>query len=403
MPRILIVDDDTFIRTVVANLLTRHGYDITAASSGEEALQILRGQIFDLMISDVEMVPMNGLELLQKVRASYANMAVVMLTSQDSIDVAVGAMKKGAFDFLVKPFRPDELYLAVQRTLGCYSAPAENNPAQTQPEPLTGLVTESAGMREVCDMVKRIAPANITVLLCGESGTGKELIARALHFYSLQKYRAFAALDCAAIPAERMESALFGSADAAAEKGLLEPGPGGTLFLDNIDAMPLSIQSKLLDVIKTRKSCKLGASRQTEVDVRLVVSSGENPDVLIGQGRLDENLYDRLRALRINIPPLRNRREDILPLVDYFLHRNSTANVPVLDPKAKEILYNYTWPGNVAELEEAIRYALPLLQNGVITKEMLPVKIVTAFEDGVRAGVITSREQFKGQSFKALS
>ena len=405
MPRILIVDDDMFIQAVVANLLTKNGYEITSASSGEGALHILQNQTFDLMISDVDMLPMNGLELLQKVHESYADMRVVMLTGHDSIDVAVGAMKRGAFDFLAKPIRPDDLFLTVQRSMGCYGS-LESKPIQSQLDLVEGLVAESASMHKVCGMIKRIAPANVTVLLCGEAGSDKESIARALHSCSPRKAQPFVALDCAALPAPQMESALFGCVDGtpAAQTGLFGTAQGGTLFLDNINVLPLDIQPKLLDVIQNRKIYKVGGSKQIEVDVRMIVASSEKLDRLVEQGAFHENLYCRLSALCIDIPPLRTRREDIPVLVQKALYRNhnSGAAVPALDSKAKDILYNYTWPGDTRELEGAIQHARSLVQNGVITKEMLPAKIVVAFEEGVRAGVIITRDQFKGLAFKTF-
>ncbi len=406
MPRILIVDDDVFLQVVITNLLSKHGYDIAAASSGEGALQILRNQTFDLMISDIDMLPMNGLELLQKVRESYADMGVVMLTGHDSIDVAVGAMKKGAFDFLAKPFRPDELLSTVQRSLGCYDASPENKPTQTQPDLVVGLVAESAGMRKVCDMIKRVAPANVTVLLCGENGSDKELIARALHQYSPRRHGPFVALNCAKLSAEQMESKLFGCVNGALadQTGLFEAAHKGTLFLDNINALSLETQAKLFSIIQNRKICKVGGANQIEIDVRIVAASSEKLDRLVEQGAFSEDLYCRLSALCIDVPPLRSRREDIPVLVNQALCRNlkSGAETPALDPKTKEILYNYIWPGDTCELEDAVRHARPLMQNGMITKEMLPAKIVAAFEEGVRSSVITSREQFKGQAFKAF-
>jgi DNA-binding NtrC family response regulator len=395
-----------FLQVVVTSLLTKHGYDVTSASSGEGALQMLQAQTFDLMISDVDMVPMNGLELLQKVRESYADLGVVMLTGHDSIDVAVEAMKKGAFDFLVKPFRPDQLFLTLQRALGSYNTSPENKSLQPPPELVDGLVAQSAGMRKVCDMIKRAAPANVTVLLCGERGSDKELLARAIHYYSPRKEEPFVAVDCAALPTEQVESELFGRVNGSpsAQAGSFETAHKGTLFLDNINVLSLDTQSKLLDVIQNRKICKVGGVRQIEIDVRMVVASSEKLDRLVGQGAFRENLYCRLSALCIDIPSLRNRSEDLPLLVDHALRQNlsSIAETPALDPQTREILYNYTWPGDIRELEEAVRHALSLLQNGVITKEMLPAKIVAAFEEGVRSGAITRRDQFKGQAFKTF-
>jgi DNA-binding NtrC family response regulator len=410
MPRILVVDDDMFFRKVITKLLTGHGYEIVPVQSGEEALQTLQTQTFDLMISDVNMTPMDGMELLQKTRESHAEMGVIMLTGDDSIDIAIEAMKKGAFDFLVKPFQLDELFATVQRSLEYYNVSPEDKPLQARLDMLEGLVAESAGMRTVCDLIKRIAPAHVTVLLCGETGT-EELIARTLHYYSPRKDKSFIAFDCAGLPAPQLEAELFGQGNGSLDNasaslaGVFAAARGGTLFLDHIEALSLDIQSKLLDVIQNQAIPAAGGSSSVAVDVRLVVASGENLEQLVEQGAFHENLYYRLSALRIDIPPLRDRSEDIPFLVDQALRRNfnADAEVPVLDAKAKEILYNYTWPGNMDELEEVIRHSLAFVKNGRITKEMLPAKIVAAFEEGGRSAAITRRrEQFKGQSFKSF-
>lgn len=403
MPRILIVDDDMFFRTIITKLLTGHGYDITSVQSGEDALEILKTKTFDLMISDVNMSPMNGMDLLQKTQEAYANMGVIMLTGHDEIEIAIEAMKKGAFDFLVKPFQLNELFLTVQRSLGYYNASPESKPLQTRLDMLEGLVTESASMRKICDIIRRVAPANVTVLLCGENGSDYELIARTIHYYSPRKDGPFVALDCAMLPAELIESKLFG--DNTSTKGLFETTHGGTLFLDNIDAIPIHIQPKLLNVIQKEEICRVDGSIHTKIDVRIIVASSENLDHLVEQNAFHENLYYRLSALRLNIPPLRNRPEDLPHLIDQAIHRNlkSATETLSLDQTAKEILHNYPWPSNIRELEDVIQHVCSFAQNGVITKEMLPEKISMSFEAGIRNQLITnSRAQLKGQSFKTF-
>jgi two-component system response regulator PilR (NtrC family) len=408
MPRILIVDDDMFFRKVITKLLSGQGYEITAAQSGEEALQILQSQTFSLMISDVNMTPMDGMELLKKSRESYPAMGVIMLTGSDELEVAIEAMKKGAFDFLVKPFQLDELFAVVQRSLGYYNASPASKLLQTRLDMLEGLVAESDSMRKVCDMIRRIAPANVTVLLCGEKGTDKELIARALHYYSPQKDDAFIVFDCAALPAQLMDEKLFGVVKgvraAGPKTGLFETVRCGLLLLDNIDAMPVGLQAKLLDVIQNRSGRDIGSDNAQE-SVRIIAASSEKLELLVEKGAFNENLYYRLSSLCIDIPPLRDRLEDIPLLIDQALRRDlkSIAGTPTLDPKAREILYNYAWPGDVCELQEIIRQTLSFAQNGVITKEMIPAKVVAAYEEGLRCGVITNRhEQYKGMSFKAF-
>jgi len=411
MPHILIVDDDRFFRTVITKLLTGHGYDITAVESGEEALRTLQARPFDLMISDVNMTPMDGLELLDRAGKAYANMGIIMLTGHDEVDIAMDAMKKGAFDFLVKPFQLHDLFSTVQRSLEYYTASPENNPLKTRLDLLEGLVAESAGMKTVSDTIRRIAPTNVTVLLCGETGTEKELIARTLHYYSSRKDEPFIIADCTMLAVHRMESELFGcvkdasGGTSAAKKGLFEAARGGTIFLNDISAMPLDLQLKLLRVMHDKQIQKVGGTNPIDIDVRIIAASNENLALLVEQGEFYESLYCRLTALHINIPPLRTRPEDVFPLIDQTLRQllQADARPPALDAEAKEILRYYSWPANVLELQNAFQYALSSMQNGVITKKDLPVKIIAAGEEMVRSGVIAHRrEQLKGKSFTSL-
>ncbi len=414
MPRILIVDDEPTILNLLNKILTGQGYDTTPAGDGEKALQLLQTETFDLMISDINMTPINGMELLSKASESYADMGVIMLTAYGTVSTAVEAMKNGAFDYITKPFKLDELVLTVQRALEYYNALTENKTLKSQIvhlEKLDGIIAESPGMRKVCDMVERVAPTNTTVLVYGESGTGKGLVARALHRYSPRKDKTFMAVNCAALPAQLMESEMFGHVKGAftgassTKIGLFEAAHGGTLFLDEISSMPLDIQSKLLRVLQDKKIRKVGGSDHTEVDVRIIAASNEKLESLIEQDKFREDLYYRLSVISIDIPPLRTRPEDILPLIDHILRKESGPDVelPLLDRNAQEILDNYNWPGNVRELENAIQHALTFAQNGSLTKETLPAKIVDAVEAGIRSGVITSRrDQFKGKSLKAF-
>jgi two-component system response regulator PilR (NtrC family) len=414
MTRILIVDDEPTILNLLNKILTGQGYDTTPASNGEKALQLLQTETFDLMISDINMTPVNGMELLKKASASYANMGVIMLTAYGTVGTAVEAMKQGAFDYITKPFKLDELILTVQRALEYNNAITENKTLKARldhQEQLEGIVAESPGMRKVCDMVERVAPTGTTVLVYGESGTGKELVARALHSYSPRKDKTFMPVNCAALPAALMESELFGHVKGAftgassTKAGLFETAHNGTLFLDEISSMPLDIQSKLLRVLQDKKIRKVGGSDHTDVDVRIIAASNEKLENLIKQGKFREDLYYRLSVISIDIPPLRNRPEDILPLIDHILRRETGPNeeIPLLDRETQEILDNYNWPGNVRELENAIQHALTFVQDGVITKKTIPAKVVDAVEEGIRSGIITSRrEQFKGKSLKAF-
>ncbi len=414
MPRILIVDDEPTILNLLNKILIGQGYDATPASNGEKALQLLQNERFDLMVSDINMTPINGMELLRKASESWPDMGVIMLTAYGTVATAVEAMKEGAFDYITKPFKLDELVLTVQRALEYHNAISENKDLKArleQKDHLEGIVAESPGMRKVCEMIERVAPTSTTVLIYGESGTGKELVARALHHYSPRKDATFMAINCAALPAQLMESEMFGYVKGAftganaTKTGLFETAHGGTLFLDEIGSMPIEIQSKLLRVLQDKKIRKVGGSDHTEVDVRIIAASNEKLEKLIEQGKFREDLYYRLSVISIDIPPLRNRPEDILPLVAHILRKElgPDAELPLIEHEAQSVLDNYNWPGNVRELENAIQHALAFAQQGNITKDTLPAKIVNTVEEGIKSGVIANRrDQFKGKSLKAF-
>lgn len=414
MPRILIVDDEPTILNLLNKILIGQGYDATPASNGEKALQLLQTEKFDLMVSDINMTPINGMELLRKATKDWPNMGVIMLTAYGTVATAVEAMKEGAFDYITKPFKLDELVLTVQRAITYQNAITENKNLKARLEYKTHLgdiVAESAGMRKVCEMVERVAPTSTTVLIYGESGTGKELVARALHHYSPRKDAVFMAINCAALPAQLMESEMFGyvkgafTGATATKTGLFETSHGGTLFLDEIGTMPLEMQSKLLRVLQDKKIRKVGGSDHTEVDIRIIAASNEKLEKLIEQGKFREDLYYRLSVISINIPALRNRPEDILPLIDHILRRElgPDAELPLIDRETQTILDNYNWPGNVRELENAIQHAITFAQQGAITKDTLPAKIVDTVEEGMKSGIIAChRDQFKGKSLKAF-
>ena len=414
MFRILIVDDEPTILNLLNKILIGQGYDTVPASNGEKALQLLQTEKFDLMISDINMTPINGMELLRKAAESWPDMGVVMLTAYGTVATAVEAMKQGAFDYITKPFKLDELVLTVQRALEYQNAITENKNLKARlehKEQLEGIVAESPGMRRVCQMIERVAPTSTTVLIYGESGTGKEVVARALHRYSPRKNSTFMAINCAALPAQLMESEMFGyvkgafTGAGATKTGLFETAHGGTLFLDEIGSMPLEIQSKLLRVLQDKKIRKVGGSDHTDVDVRIIAASNEKLENLIAQGKFREDLYYRLSVISIDLPPLRNRLEDILPLVDHIMRRElgPEAELPLIDHETQTILDNYNWPGNVRELENSIQHALTFAQQGTITKDTLPAKIVTTVEEGLKSGAISSHhDQFKGKSLKAF-
>ncbi len=411
MPRILIVDDEPSILSVLGTLLKAQSHEVTPARSGEAALTLLKQQSFDLMISDIRMGSMDGMQLLQQVRREHPGLAVIMLTAFGTVETAVEAMKEGAFDYVTKPFKVDELLITVQRALQYQNLVSENKALK---EELAGryqfenIVSESPGMRKVCEMIERVAPTDTTVLVLGESGTGKELVAKAIHAHSTRKQQNFLPINCAALPEPLLESEMFGHAKGAftgatAHKvGLFEAANGGTIFLDEIGSMPLSIQAKLLRVLQDKEVRRVGSNENIPINVRVLAATNDRLENLIAQGKFREDLFYRFSVITIEIPPLRTRPEDILPLIKHILRRELGKDkpLPVLAPEAQRILETYTWPGNVRELENAIRHALTFAGSNEITKDVLPVKVVDACAAGKGGAAPAAAEDFRGKSLK---
>ena len=415
MPRVLVVDDEPSILSVLSTLLKTHNHDVTPARSGEAALTLLGQNSFDLMISDIHMGGMDGMQLLKQARMMYPNMAVIMLTAYGTVETAVEAMKDGAFDYVTKPFRVDELLITVQRALQYHHLISENVALK---EELAGryrfehIVAESPGMRKVCDMIERVAPTDTTVLILGESVTGKELVAKAIHAYSARKTKNFLPINCAALPEPLLESEMFGhvkgafTGATASKEGLFEAANGGTIFLDEIGSMPMSIQAKLLRVLQDKEIRRVGSNENVPINVRVLAATNDRLERLIEQGRLREDLYYRFSVISIEIPPLRERTEDILPLIQHVLRRElgDKNPLPLLEPEAQRILEQYNWPGNVRELENAMRHALAFARDGRITQDVLPAKILEAVVNlGPHAEhKAASLDEFRGKSLKAF-
>jgi DNA-binding NtrC family response regulator len=324
-------------------------------------------------------------------------------------------MKGGAYDYVTKPFKLDELLLTVQRALKYRAVLMENLWLQWGTR-LPFLVAESSAMRQICEVIQRVAPTDSTVLITGESGTGKEVVARAIHALSPRRNRVFVPINCGAMPETLLESEMFGHVKGAftgatADKiGLFESAHGGTILLDEINAMPLNLQVKLLRVLQDKCIRKVGSTETYPVDVRVLVASNQPLEPLIEQGRFREDLYYRISVIPIHLPPLRERREDIMPLVAHFLRRERPAGAPLpkLDPRAQRILEAYHWPGNVRELENAIRHALTFMQGDTITPDVLPTRIVQAAagvelpSTQARSTEPSTGEEFRGRSLKAF-
>ncbi|HDL77503.1 MAG TPA: sigma-54-dependent Fis family transcriptional regulator [Lentisphaerae bacterium] len=412
MAKILLVDDEPSILSVLSTLLKAEGHEVTPALGGEKGKELLAKEEFDLMISDIRMADMDGMQLLRLARKEQPQMAVIMITAYGSVETAVEAMKQGAFDYVTKPFKVDELLITVQRALEYATAVKENVDLKAKLEAryrFENIVAESPAMRKVCEMIERVAHTDATVLIIGESGTGKELVAKAIHAHSKRKKNKFVPINCAALPEPLLESELFGhvkgafTGATANKEGLFEVANGGTLLLDEIGSMPLSIQGKLLRALQEKEIRRVGGTETIKVDVRVLAATNTPLEKLIEEGKFREDLYYRLSVIPIEIAPLRERPEDIMPLVYHVLRQEVGEGKPLpeIDRDAQIILEKYHWPGNVRELENAIRHAVTFAKGNRITKDDLPAKIVSAV-DLSAVGSAAPVQDFRGTSLKAF-
>jgi len=413
--RILVVEDDPAVLNLLVSTFRNEGYLVDPCSNGGDAIATIRQKDYDLVVTDIVMEGVDGLQVLAEVQSARPQTPVILLTGYGSVESAVQAMKGGAYDYVTKPFKLDELLLTVQRALKYRAVLMENLWLQWGTR-LPFLVAESSAMRQICEVIQRVAPTDSTVLITGESGTGKEVVARAIHALSPRRNRVFVPINCGAMPETLLESEMFGHVKGAftgatADKiGLFESAHGGTILLDEINAMPLNLQVKLLRVLQDKCIRKVGSTETYPVDVRVLVASNQPLEPLIEQGRFREDLYYRISVIPIHLPPLRERREDIMPLVAHFLRRERPAGAPLpkLDPQAQRILEAYHWPGNVRELENAIRHALTFMQGDTITPDVLPTRIVQAAagvelpSTQARSTEPSTGEEFRGRSLKAF-
>jgi two-component system response regulator AtoC len=389
MRRVLVVDDEENLRHMLQILLRREGYDAVGASSVDGALIEVERQPFDIIITDLRMPGRNGLELVEEIRRRKLDTTVVVMTAYGSKEVAIEAMKRGAYDYLSKPFEADEVLLLLRKAEERERLFRENVTLKKQlrsggQEPEMGLgemVAKSSRMSELFRTIRKIAEFKTTVLVGGESGTGKELVARAIHRLSPRNDGAFIAVNCGAIPATLLESELFGHrkgafTDATRDrKGLFEEANGGTLFLDEIGELPLGLQVKLLRVLQEEEIRRLGDTQDVKVDVRVVAATARDLASEVKRGAFREDLYYRLNVLSLNLPPLRERREDIPLLVEHFVQRMNARmglSVTGATAEAMRLLIESDWPGNVRELENTVERAMVLTEGLQIDVESLP-------------------------------
>jgi len=402
---VLIVEDEANMRRVLCALLERDGYRALEAADGAAALESLARESVDAILTDLRMPKMNGLELLEAARRSHPEIPVIMLTAHGTVGSAVEALKQGAFDYLTKPFDPDEIRQVMEKAVSTRRLAAREArlPADENPEPL--LVGQSALLRDVRHVIERVAPTPATVLISGESGTGKEIVARSLHRASAVRSGPFVKVNCAAIPEGLLESELFGyekgafTGAAARKPGKFELADGGTLFLDEIGEMPLSAQPKLLRAIQEGRFYRVGGTETLHVSVRLVAATNRDLRAEVNAGRFREDLFYRLHVVPIELPPLRDRPEDIPTLARLFLERFSAKlHRPVtgIDPSAMDALRAHAWPGNIRELENAIERATLLCDGPTLMPSDLPPEIEAGRRPApAAAGVTPLRERIR--------
>ena len=383
--KILVADDEPAIRRMLAILLEEEGYEIKTVQNGNEAVAAFSLFHPDLVLLDQQMPVMTGVEALEKIKALDREQMVIFISAFGSISLAVDAVKKGAYDFIEKPFDNDKMILTVNRAMehrrlkeevtGLHQRLSAKQPV---------MVGASPALIQLLSQIHRVAQTEVTVLICGESGTGKELIARSLHEKSTRADKPFVAVNCGAIPFSLMESALFGHEKGAFTDakesyiGIFEQAHGGTLFLDEVGELPMDAQVKLLRVLEERKVTRIGSKKSIAIDVRIIAATNRNLEEEVLKNRFRLDLLYRLNVFMAHIPPLRERREDIPLLVDFFIHRyNQLLNLKIhsVSREAMDFIEAYGWPGNIRDLENAIQSAMIVSSNGIIGAEQLPVRV----------------------------
>lgn len=419
---ILVIDDDNEMRSMVADFARREGYDVSEAALASEALDLLsggglptdlhpeKGAPIDLVITDLNMPGLSGIEFTEKFHALLPNVPVILITAFGSIETAIDAIRKGAFDYTTKPFKLNEMSVTIARALRYRDLHIENRRLQGEVDrshSFAHIIGKSAGMREVFDLIKRVAPANANVLINGESGTGKERVARAIHDQGPRRSKRFVAINCTAIPESLLESELFGHAKgsftgaAGRKRGLFEEADGGTIFLDEIGDMNQSLQAKLLRVIQERKIRAVGDTVDRDIDVRVIAATHKDLKQAIRNGGFREDLYYRLAVIPIVIPPLRHRREDIPLLAMHFLKKYADENkskVAGFTKDAMAKLLSLPWEGNVRELENVVERAVVLAKGSEIESSDLPGSSegdVESFFAATQSGTLPTLEEIE--------
>ncbi|MCX7635733.1 MAG: sigma-54 dependent transcriptional regulator [Syntrophales bacterium] len=400
MGKILVVDDELNMRLVLSAMLKREGYEVKAAADGLEAWDIIRQGDIDVVVTDLKMPHLDGMALLEKIMTGYPDIPVIIITAFGTVATAVDAIKKGAFDFITKPFEQDELKNVITKAVRTKKLKSEEFVAP--PEDIEGIVGQSREMQTIFETIKRVAPTMTTILITGETGTGKELVANAIHALSPRRKNPLIKINCAAIAENLMESELFGhekgafTGAAVTKPGRFELAHKGTLFLDEVGELPREMQVKLLRVLQEQAFERVGGLRTIQVDVRLIAATNRNLLKDVKEGRFREDLFYRLNVLPIHMPPLRERKEDIPTLTSFFINKfNSKLGrfVEGIDAAVEDYFLRYEWPGNIREMENLLERMVLMSQGSTLTMADLPREIVDAVDNAEtpRPDVLASR------------
>jgi two-component system NtrC family response regulator len=386
METILIVDDEKNYPLILAAVLEEEGFEILTANSGQEALDVLQSSDVELVLTDMKMPAMDGIELLEKIKSMDPGLPVIMMTAYGTVDKAVEAMQKGAYSYILKPFDNERLILYVKKAVSMYRVVKENRRLRNAVSfqySFGNIIGKSKPMQQIFETIRKVAPTGATVLIEGESGTGKELVAKSIHFNSPRRDEPFVAVNCSALNENLLESELFGHEKGAftgaiyMKKGRFERADGGTLFLDEIGELSPGLQVKLLRVLQEKLIERVGGTKPIQVDIRIIAATNKNLKEEMKRGRFREDLYYRLNVVHVVLPPLKKRQEDLRLLVDHFIkkyadERKSGTPITGIDQEAERLLFQYSWPGNVRELENVIERAMILSTGSTITVVDLP-------------------------------
>ncbi|MBI5251416.1 MAG: sigma-54-dependent Fis family transcriptional regulator [Desulfomonile tiedjei] len=385
--RLLVVDDEPSMREFLEILLSQEGYQVSTAATGEEGFKIYRSQEHDLILTDVKMPGMSGLDLIREIHSLDPSVPIIAVTAYASADDAIRAVREGAYDYLSKPFQVEDLRIIIRNALETSRLRKENQELKRSIQgrgSFANIVGKSPQMQEIFNFVEKVAPSKAGVLIIGESGTGKELIAKAIHCHSPRRNKPFITINCTAIPENLLESEMFGhqrgsfTGAIANKAGLVETAHTGTLFLDEVGEIPLSIQAKLLRFLQEHEFRRVGSTDEKKIDVRIIAATNKKLEKELEKGTFREDLYYRLNVIRIHVPPLREREEDIPLLIDHFVKKFSAEQgkkIQKVSSLAMRVLCNYNFPGNVRELENVIERCVTLEPSDQLTAENLPAKL----------------------------